>query len=70
VQDDLVVVGEVGLTGEVRAVTALTARLREAAQLGFTRAVVPRGNVADASVLPLEAHPVGTVQEALDALLA
>ncbi len=70
VQDDLVVVGEVGLTGEVRAVTALTARLREAAQLGFARAVVPRGNVADASVLPLEAYPVGTVQEALDALLA
>lgn len=70
VRGDVVVVGEVGLTGEVRAVTGLTARLREAAQLGFTQAVVPSGNLADAPTLPLEAHGVGTVQEALDALLA
>ncbi|HXG02721.1 MAG TPA: DNA repair protein RadA [Candidatus Binatia bacterium] len=70
VRGDLVVVGEVGLTGEVRAVTGLAARLREAAQLGFTHAVVPRGNVADAAGLPLEPHGVGTVHEALDLLLA
>jgi DNA repair protein RadA/Sms len=70
VRGDVVVVGEVGLKGEVRAVTALTARLREAAQLGFTRAVVPRGNLAEGGELPLEPHGVGSVQEALDALLA
>ncbi len=36
-----VVIGEVGLAGEVRAVSRLEKRLREAARLGFTKAVVP-----------------------------
>lgn len=35
-------IGEVGLTGEVRAVTALQQRLTEAARLGFTRCLIPR----------------------------
>jgi DNA repair protein RadA/Sms len=35
--------GEVGLAGEVRPVTGLHRRLSEAARLGFTCAVVPRG---------------------------
>lgn len=38
-----VVVGEVGLTGEVRPVSALALRLKEAARLGFSRAVVCAG---------------------------
>ncbi len=37
-----VLVGELGLTGEVRTVTHLETRIREAAKLGFTQAVVPR----------------------------
>ena len=39
-----VVLGEVGLTGEVRAVSRLHARVKEAARLGFKRAVVPAAN--------------------------
>ncbi len=35
-------IGEVGLTGEVRAVTSMQQRLTEAARLGFTRCIVPR----------------------------
>jgi DNA repair protein RadA/Sms len=66
---DVVVAGEVGLTGEVRAVTGLEARLREAAQLGFRQAVVPQSNLADKPRLPLETHGVATVHAALDALL-
>ncbi len=41
----LVVVGEVGLAGEVRRVVGLDRRLAEAARLGFTRALVPSGVV-------------------------
>ncbi len=37
-----VAIGEVGLLGELRGVAALERRLREAARLGFTRAIVPR----------------------------
>ncbi|MDR3209152.1 MAG: DNA repair protein RadA [Oscillospiraceae bacterium] len=43
VGDDLVAVGEVGLTGELRAVAQTDLRLTEAARLGFTRCVLPSG---------------------------
>jgi DNA repair protein RadA/Sms len=66
---DVVAVGEVGLTGEVRAVTGLEARLREAAQLGFRAAVVPRSNAGAGGGWPVKAHGVGSVREALDLVL-
>jgi len=70
VRGDVVVAGEVGLTGEVRAVSGLEARLKEAAQLGFRHAVVPASNLTDRPKLPLEAHGVATVDQALQELLA
>jgi DNA repair protein RadA/Sms len=36
--------GEVGLSGEIRAVAQSEARLKEAAKIGFRRAVIPAGN--------------------------
>ena len=69
VRGDVVVIGEVGLTGEVRAVTGLESRLREAAQLGFREAVVPASNLADGAKFPIEVHGVATVDQALGALL-
>jgi DNA repair protein RadA/Sms len=66
---DVVVLGEVGLTGEVRGVSGLEPRLRAAAQLGFRAAVVPRSSTAEARSLPLAVKPVATVGEALEALL-
>ena len=69
VRGDVVVLGEVGLTGEVRAITGLVARLREAAQLGFRQAVVPASNLTDGASLPFEVHGVTTVDEAIRVLL-
>jgi len=43
VPHDVVAIGEVGLRGEVRSVSHMTARLKEARAMGFTRAVVPTG---------------------------
>ena len=40
-REGLIAVGEVGLTGEVRASVGVQRRLQEAARLGFTRAIVP-----------------------------
>jgi DNA repair protein RadA/Sms len=40
---DLIVFGEIGLTGEVRGVPNGQERLREAAKHGFKRAIIPRG---------------------------
>jgi DNA repair protein RadA/Sms len=70
VPPDVLVVGEVGLTGEVRAVAGLELRLREAAALGFRRAIVPRSNVLEPAKVSLEVRGVATVGDALTALLA
>jgi DNA repair protein RadA/Sms len=67
---DVVVFGEVGLAGEVRATTQAPLRLREAAQLGFKRCVLPEGNVTPADTpAGLEVIGVRNVGDALDALL-
>ena len=70
IHGDAVVFGEVGLAGEVRATTQAPLRVREAAQLGFTRCIVPDGNVAPGDVpRGIEIVGVRTVGEALDALM-
>jgi DNA repair protein RadA/Sms len=68
-----VAIGEVGLLGELRSVGGLDRRLREAARLGFTRAIVPatgrRGPIA-AVVDGIEVVAVATVRDAIAAALA
>jgi DNA repair protein RadA/Sms len=66
---DVVVLGEVGLTGEIRGVSALEPRLRAAAQLGFRAAVVPKRNAVEAKSPPLRVHGAATIGEALEVLL-
>lgn len=44
---DVIVLGEVGLGGEIRSVTNVSLRLREAAKLGFKKAIIPKGNTKD-----------------------
>jgi len=70
ISPDVVIFGEVGLAGEVRATNQAGLRVREAAQLGFTRCVVPDGNVAPGDLPPsMTMVGVRTVGEALDALM-
>jgi DNA repair protein RadA/Sms len=66
---DVVVLGEVGLTGEVRAIGGLETRLREAAALGFAQAVVPRSSLVAGARYPLTATGVTTLEEALGLLV-
>ncbi len=67
---DTVIFGEVGLAGEVRGATQAAMRVREAKQLGFTRCVMPDGNLSSADV-PTGMQIVGvkTVADALDAVM-
>jgi DNA repair protein RadA/Sms len=64
--DDLVAVGEVGLSGELRTVSHLSRRLNEAAKLGFSRCIVP-GTHHRLGKVPngMEAIPVRSLSEAL-----
>jgi len=60
------VFGEVGLLGEVRAVSDAALRLKEALSLGFRSALVPAGNAAEAAAFPdLSVVPLRSVEELL-----
>jgi DNA repair protein RadA/Sms len=63
-----VVFGEVGLGGEVRGAGQSLLRIREAAQMGFTRCVLPARNVPEDSDPGIRVVGVSTLDEALDAL--
>ena len=64
------VFGEVGLAGEVRGVSQAALRVREAAQMGFTRCVIPEGNCSPDDVpASIELVGVRTVSEALEQLI-
>lgn len=62
---DAIAVGEVGLGGEVRAVSRLEDRVREAQRLGFARALVPGSSRKTARNLPIELVPVRNLTEAI-----
>ncbi len=64
-----VVFGEVGLAGEVRGVGQMGLRLREAAQMGFTRCIVPERTRGDAAAEGVEIIGVRTLDQALEHLL-
>ena len=61
----LVVFGEVGLAGEVRPVQRGQDRLREAAKLGFTQALIPRANAPKGEIDGLKVIAVERVDEAV-----
>jgi DNA repair protein RadA/Sms len=69
-RSDTVALGELGLVGEVRAVSHAAERAREAFRLGFSRCLLPRSNLQDfPKDLPLEARGVSTISEAMESLL-
>ncbi|MBU1867560.1 MAG: DNA repair protein RadA [Candidatus Margulisbacteria bacterium] len=58
--------GEIGLAGEIRSISSIEKRLKEAEKLGFKTAVIPKGSKAKTK---LNLEEVGTVREALSAYL-
>ena len=66
--EKLVCFGEVGLAGEVRPVQRGQERLREAAKLGFTRAVIPRANQPKTPIPGMETIAVERIEEAVEAV--
>jgi DNA repair protein RadA/Sms len=58
--------GEVGLAGEVRPAPRGQERLKEAAKLGFTVALVPKANAPRKPIEGLTVHPVERIEEAID----
>lgn len=65
---DMVIFGEVGLSGEIRPVPSGQERLSEAAKHGFKRAIVPRANAPKNPVKGMEVIAVSRLSEALAAV--
>jgi DNA repair protein RadA/Sms len=70
------VVGEIGLTGEVRPINRLAERLREGVKMGFERCVVPGGNLGKGFTETagdikgkLDIIGVSTIEEAISLVL-
>jgi DNA repair protein RadA/Sms len=62
----LIVFGEVGLAGEVRPVQGGLVRLKEAAKLGFTKAIVPKANAPKQPIEGIEVIGVERLEQALN----
>ena len=73
VDPDCVLIGEVGLTGEVRAVSHIEKRIKEAANIGFKKCIIPSANMKTVKNIKnandIEIYPVSNVQEALEILM-
>ena len=69
VEADTVIFGEVGLSGEVRAVPLAEYRIREAAKLGFTRCIMPKSNAEKCKAVEnIACCGVSSIQEAMHLL--
>jgi len=70
---DTVLIGEVGLTGEIRAVNQIDKRIMEALRIGFKTCVIPEGNIKVVKQIKelkgIEIKAVKNVEEALEMLL-
>jgi len=71
IEPGLLILGEVGLGGEVRAISQAELRIREAAKMGFKRALLPERNLAKLDgVNGIKLIGINDVREALDVVLA
>ncbi len=67
-QSDAVFIGEIGLTGEIRAVGMMEKRLREAQKLGFKKAYIPEGNTKGIDAGGLDVVQVKSIEPLLERL--
>ncbi|MFH1384015.1 MAG: DNA repair protein RadA [Candidatus Omnitrophota bacterium] len=66
ISPQIVVIGEVGLGGEIRKVQRLESRIKEAARLGFKQVVVPKKNLKEKLTQDISVREVGTLADAYD----
>lgn len=69
---DTVIIGEIGLASEIRSVSQISLRIKEAARLGFKQCVIPRNNLdkENDSKEKIELIKVKNIQEAIDAVFS
>ena len=65
---DTVVIGEIGLSAEVRSVHQITLRIQEAQRLGFKQCIIPKNNFEPGIKAKIELIPAANISEAFEAL--
>jgi DNA repair protein RadA/Sms len=70
VDEKTVIVGEVGLSGEVRAVSQVDARVKEAENMGFEKIILPKGNLPLKNKTSIKAVGVSRLLEAITETLS
>ena len=69
IDDRTVIIGEIGLAGEIRAVRNIVQRIKEVAKLGYNKAIIPKSNYCkDIEGLGVEIVYVANIRQALDAM--
>ena len=68
--DDIVIIGEVGLAGEIRGVRSCGQRVREAVKMGYKRVMIPKSNMSKEmkDIEGVEIIPVANIREAMEVI--
>ena len=66
VKKDIVIIGEVGLASEIRNVTQVSLRIKEAQKLGFKQCIIPKNNLDNKESYDIELTGVRNIQEAME----
>jgi DNA repair protein RadA/Sms len=69
IPQEFVILGEVGLSGEVRAISQIEKRINEASKLGFAKFIIPKSNSEDLNYSDIEIYGVSNVYQVLDLIL-
>ena len=69
IEEGVVIFGEVGLTGEVRAVSHVEQRINEAIKLGFKKCIIPKGNADNIKVKGIKIVAVENVEDMLNHII-
>lgn len=70
IKDNMVLIGEIGLAAEIRNVTQLPLRIKEAQKLGFRQCLVPKDNLSSEDKFDIEVTPVRNIQEAMEVVFS
>ncbi|MCM8762506.1 MAG: DNA repair protein RadA [Candidatus Omnitrophica bacterium] len=68
--EQCVVIGELALTGEIRPVSQINQRVKEAFRLGYNKAIVPEGNVKDIKENSIQIYPARWLKDAVENFLS
>ena len=61
---DTLVIGEIGLAGEIRSVSQVEQRVREAEKLGFKKVILPAANLKEIGKTKIELQGIRSIKEA------